>query len=184
MARRRKPGRTNGRFNYKFNSPAVLTQMSRVLEGFGRDLADYSESMQQMPAIFAESIGANVASHGAGLEEPKWDAYSEAYETRKMRGGHGRMDLVYSGKLMAQVTNPSGPIAKIGPRGLVWKTHGMPYDIAVNFGRQPKGRHVTAIGAHRFWGLNDIAKDRIFSVIEAATVKKMAALSAAIGGIK
>jgi phage gpG-like protein len=65
-----------------------------------------------------------------------WFPADSRYLRRKQREGHGSVDLLYSGRLISQITTVAG-VRRCTPRQLIFGTRGLKYVQLLNFVKRP-----------------------------------------------
>lgn len=104
-----------------------------------KELNDWRPAWRRLLPFMARGIAQNIQGQGSPIGE-KWADGSRDYELRKQREGYGRLELVRTGRTVAQLTSPSRAVSLTkrsvshGLRGKKWQ-----HVAALNFGRKLKG---------------------------------------------
>jgi hypothetical protein len=122
----------------------ITPSIDKLSELFEKGLAEAADWMPLWPLVverLIEGIKGVIESRGADLSGTVtyghvWQAADPRYLRRKAREGHGAVDLLYFGKLLAQVTTTAG-IKRVTPRQLVFGTRGLKYATFINFVKRP-----------------------------------------------
>jgi len=138
-------GRGKGAFSYRIEVDPSPIKIARILGGLGKEYKNWRPAFVRMAPVLLDGLADNIKSKGGNLDE-KWDPPNEEYQRRKSRLGHGRTDLVVSGKLLEEVTQQSSNSVRMTGKSLSVGTS-LPYAPAVNF-----GRHANRIGRRVFMG--------------------------------
>jgi hypothetical protein len=122
----------------------ITPSIDKLSELFEKGLAEAADWMPLWPLVIErliEGIKRIVASRGSELSGTVtyghvWQAADPRYLRRKAREGHGAVDLLYFGRLLAQVTTTAG-VKRVTPRQLVFGTRGLKYATFLNFVKRP-----------------------------------------------
>lgn len=136
--------------------------LSKIAGGLGKDLSNYRPAWRLIAPIIAAGIARNIQSRGGALGET-WPRENRNYQRRKAREGKGRVELVVSGKLLADMTTLAG-IQSMTAKRLVFGTK-QKYARAVNFGFATD-RGKTQIRPRKFAGWNDSMKQEAGEVLD------------------
>lgn len=160
---------TSGKGDYRVKfvvDPSPLA-MAKVIGGLGKEFSDWRPAWRRLVPHLAAGIRQNIDSRGSTLSRP-WPATHPRYAQRKARRGFGRIDLVLSGKLVAEATSPNS-VVSMTPRRVSFGTQ-LPYARAVQFGKGKKsGRSFMGWNSRMLQHAREIMNDHAATLIARAS---------------
>jgi hypothetical protein len=122
---------------------AVTPTITHVGDAFVSMIAEAQDWRPAWPRVvqtLIDGVKRVVASRGAELGNLTyghvWEPADPRYLRRKARSGHGRVDLLYSGRMLRRVTSEEGVISA-GPSQLSFGVRGIRYAPFLNFVKRP-----------------------------------------------
>jgi hypothetical protein len=132
----------NGLIRFKARLTPATDVLGRKIDNISAEATNWLDFWPTIAETLAEGVKRIITSKGQDLSATvtyghPWRRPKPEYTRRKARGGHGAIDLVFTGEVIRRVTSADAGTVEIAPRFMIFGVRNNRYVQYLNFVKRP-----------------------------------------------